>query len=168
MKVRPASKPDIPSVLGCVRRIKSEYFEANNIHQWVDGYPSREQFSADVDRKALYVMYMGEVLIGFGAFIAGNEPTYDKIEGEWLTDGENYLVVHRLGINSDWHGMGMGTALMGLADKICEVKKIPSIRVDTHEDNIGMQKLLEKCGFKKCGIIYLENGDPRIAYEKVL
>ena len=26
----------------------------------------------------------------------------------------------------------------------------------------------EKCGFEKCGIIHLENGDPRVAYEKVL
>ncbi|MBQ7938065.1 MAG: GNAT family N-acetyltransferase [Oscillospiraceae bacterium] len=168
MKVRPASKPDIPSVLGCVRRIKNEYFEANNINQWVGDYPSREIFASDVDKKALYVMYMGEVLIGFGSFLCEAEPTYEKIDGAWLTDGEKYLVVHRLGINPDWHGMGMGTALMGLADKICEVKKIPSIRVDTHEDNISMQKLLEKCGFTKCGTIYLENGDPRIAYEKVI
>ena len=168
MKVRPASKPDIPSVLGCVRRIKNEYFEANNINQWVGDYPSREIFASDVDKKALYVMYMGEVPIGFGSFLCEAEPTYEKIDGAWLTDGEKYLVVHRLGINPDWHGMGMGTALMGLADKICEVKKIPSIRVDTHEDNISMQKLLEKCGFTKCGTIYLENGDPRIAYEKVI
>ena len=27
MKVRPASRPDIPAILGCVRRIKNEYFE---------------------------------------------------------------------------------------------------------------------------------------------
>ncbi|MBQ2794549.1 MAG: GNAT family N-acetyltransferase, partial [Oscillospiraceae bacterium] len=102
------------------------------------------------------------------SFIAGTDPTYAEIEGAWLTEGDNYLVVHRLGINPDWHGMGMGTALMGLADKICEVKKIASIRVDTHEDNISMQKLLEKCGFTRCGIIHLENGDPRVAYEKVI
>ena len=168
MKVRPASKADIGDILGCVRRIKHEYFEANNIDQWGEGYPSREIFAADVEKKALYVMHMGEVLIGFGSFIAGADPTYAEIEGAWLTEGDNYLVVHRLGINPDWHGMGMGTALMGLADKICEVKKIASIRVDTHEDNISMQKLLEKCGFTKCGVIRLENGDPRLAYEKVL
>ena len=168
MKVRPASKADIGDILGCVRRIKREYFEANNIDQWGEGYPSREIFAADVEKKALYVLHMGEVLIGFGSFIVGADPTYAEIEGAWLTEGDNYLVVHRLGINPDWHGMGMGTALMGLADKICEVKKITSIRVDTHEDNISMQKLLEKCGFIKCGVIRLENGDPRLAYEKVL
>lgn len=173
MKVRPAVKSndensDTKNILACVRRIRREYFEANNIDQWSDGYPSRELFLSDIEKQALYVMYMGEVLVGFGAFLAEKDPCYEVIEGEWKTDGESYLVVHRFGINPDWHAMGMGTALMGLADKICEVKKIPSIRVDTHEKNIAMQKLLEKFGFEKCGIIHLENGDPRVAYEKVL
>lgn len=168
MKVRPAAKSDINDVLGCVRRIKCEYFEANNINQWADDYPSREIFAADVEKKSLYVMHMGEVLVGFGVFSAEKESCYSDIDGAWLTSGENYLVVHRFGINPDWHGMGMGTALLGLADKICEVKKIVSVRVDTHEDNISMQKLLEKCGYSKCGIIRLENGEPRIAYEKVI
>ena len=168
MKVRPATKADINDVLGCVRRIKREYFEEKNIPQWGEGYPSREDFASDVEKKALYVMHMGEVLIGFGAFLAQPDPCYAEIEGTWKTEGENYLVIHRLGINPDWHNMGMGTALMGLADKICEVKKIPSIRVDTHADNISMQKLLEKCGFEKCGVIHLENGEPRTAYEKII
>ena len=60
MKVRPATKADIGDILGCVRRIKREYFEANNISQWEEGYPSREIFAADVEKKALYVMHMGE------------------------------------------------------------------------------------------------------------
>ena len=84
MKVRPASRPDIPAILGCVRRIKNEYFEAKNIAQWGEGYPSREIFAEDVDKKALYVMYMGEVLVGFGSFIIGTDPTYSEIEGEWI------------------------------------------------------------------------------------
>ncbi len=173
MKVRPAVKSnsensDTKNILACVRRIKREYFEANGIDQWGEGYPSRDQFMSDIEKKALYVMYMGEVLIGFGAFLAEPDPCYAEIEGAWKTEGDNYLVVHRFGINPDWHSMGMGTALMGLADKICEVKKLGSVRVDTHEKNIAMHKLLEKCGFERCGIIHLENGDPRVAYEKVL
>ena len=42
------------------------------------------------------------------------------------------------------------------------------LRIDTHRDNIPMQKLLEKNGFVQCGIIHLSNGDERIAYEKVV
>ena len=40
----------------------------------------------------------------------------------------------------------------------------PNIREDTHADNQIMQKLAEKNGFVKCGIIYVKNGTPRIAY----
>lgn len=168
MKVRPATRADINDILGCCRRIKREYFEEKNIPQWGEGYPSREIFASDVDKKALYVMRMGEVLIGFGSFLQEDDPCYAEIEGAWKTEGQPYLVVHRFGINPDWHGMGFGSSLFGLADKICEVKKIGSIRVDTHEDNANMRKLLEKNGFAYCGIIHLENGDPRVAYEKVL
>ena len=31
-----------------------------------------------------------------------------------------------------------------------------------------MRRMLEKHGFVHCGTIYLQNGDPRVAYEKVL
>ena len=30
-----------------------------------------------------------------------------------------------------------------------------------------MQHLLEKHGFSYCGIIYLANGDPRLAYQRL-
>lgn len=43
--------------------------------------------------------------------------------------------------------------------------RVPHLRIDTHEDNAVMQHVIEKCGFKRCGIIYVSNGTPRIAYE---
>ena len=48
----------------------------------------------------------------------------------------------------------------------CE-KQIPHLRIDTHEDNKVMQHLIEKNGFKKCGIVYVEDGTERFAYEKI-
>ena len=41
------------------------------------------------------------------------------------------------------------------------------LRADTHADNKIMQHLLEKNGFTKCGIIHVEDGTPRIAYQKM-
>ena len=37
--------------------------------------------------------------------------------------------------------------------------------IDTHRDNQVMRERILRNGFQECGIIYLENGDPRIAYE---
>ena len=46
--------------------------------------------------------------------------------------------------------------------------KLPSIRIDTHDDNLSMQRFLTKYGFTHCGTIYLENKETRRAYEKIL
>lgn len=42
-----------------------------------------------------------------------------------------------------------------------------SLRADTHADNKIMQHLLEKNGFARCGIIHVEDGTPRVAYQKL-
>ncbi|MBR1526072.1 MAG: hypothetical protein IJ640_05360 [Prevotella sp.] len=42
-----------------------------------------------------------------------------------------------------------------------------NIRIDTHRDNRIMQHLMQKEGFTYCGIIYLDNGDERLAYQKM-
>lgn len=42
-----------------------------------------------------------------------------------------------------------------------------NIRIDTHRDNKIMQHNLSKHGFTYCGIIYLANGDERLAYQKI-
>ena len=46
--------------------------------------------------------------------------------------------------------------------------QIDNVRADTHENNKTMQHLFEKYGFKKVGIIFLLNGEERIAYHLVV
>ena len=47
------------------------------------------------------------------------------------------------------------------------LEKTRHIRIDTHEDNTVMHHLMNKYGFSKRGIIYLQNGAERIAYEYI-
>ena len=35
------------------------------------------------------------------------------------------------------------------------------------EKGIPMQYLIEKCGFSYCGVIHVDDGSPRLAYERV-
>ena len=51
--------------------------------------------------------------------------------------------------------------------ELCETK-ISNLRVDTHHENKIKQHQIEKSGFEKCGIIYIEDGSPRIAYKKAI
>ena len=42
-----------------------------------------------------------------------------------------------------------------------------NIRIDTHRDNQTMRRLLARYGFIECGIIYLANGDERLAFQLI-
>lgn len=45
------------------------------------------------------------------------------------------------------------------------LQQYDNIRIDTHHDNMVMQHLIEKEGFKYCGIIYCWSGDERVAFQ---
>ena len=93
------------------------------------------------------------------------EPNYNYIEGKWLQDGK-YLVVHRIAIRDNYKGQGLAKIILDETLKL--FPNISSIRMDTHDDNLSMQRFLTKYGFNYCGTIYLENKEKRRAYEKLL
>ena len=106
-----------------------------------------------------YVVEENNEIIGAFFFKIGIDPTYVNIhDGEWINDNE-YGVIHRIAVK--YHGRGIADYIY----KQC-FKQIQNLKIDTHRDNIPMQKSLTKNGFKRCGIIYLESGDERIAYQK--
>ena len=39
------------------------------------------------------------------------------------------------------------------------------LRIDTHEDNLPMQRSLERLGFVRCGKVYIERAGERIAFQ---
>ena len=93
------------------------------------------------------------------ALIPGDDPTYGYIDGSWLNDAP-YAAIHRVASSGKRKGV-----LQECLD-YC-IAKHQNLRIDTHFDNKIMQHLLEKYGFQRCGTIYLENGDPRIAYQLI-
>lgn len=136
------------------------FMRANgNTNQWINGYPSKELILNDIKKQRFYGVYESGDLIGVFMLLIGNDATYEKIyEGSWLND-ENYVVIHRIGTIA--HGKGVAKLCYDFA-----LSKCKNLRIDTHSDNLIMQRSLLKNGFKYCGVIYLENGDPRLAYQK--
>ena len=45
--------------------------------------------------------------------------------------------------------------------------QIPHLRADTHSANTTMQYILQKNSFRRVGVIYVPDGSPRIAFERL-
>ena len=130
-----------------------------NPNQWGNNRPAEATIVADIKRGESFLMEIEGQIYGVFTFIIGDDPTYLNIEnGAWLNPLP-YGTIHRLA------GNGKTTGLFSEALSFCE-KLIPNIRIDTHHDNKIMQHLIEKNGFIRCGTIFVEDGSPRIAYQK--
>ena len=138
-----------------------------NIDQWQNGYPSKEVILDDIQKSISYVLKEDKRIIATAAVFIGNEPTYDRIfDGVWITDNMPYCVIHRIAVKDEYKGQNIASKIVSFSEELAHDNKAASIRVDTHRDNIPMQKMLQKIGFIYCGIIYLQDGKERFAFEK--
>lgn len=143
--------------------------KAAGIDQWQGIYPNGDDFLLDVNANQSIVMEKDGVVIGIAAAYIGHEPTYDKIyDGQWLTNNQTYGIIHRIAVDPVERNSGAATAVVEYVRHLCLQQGITSMRCDTHPDNTIMQRTLEKNGYQKCGIIFIEDGTERLAYEKLL
>ncbi|MBE6922391.1 MAG: GNAT family N-acetyltransferase [Ruminococcaceae bacterium] len=157
-QVRKAVEADYPRILEIYAHAREFMVKTGNPNQWGTNYPPVEMLQEDIRVGNLFVVER-EGLHGVFAYFSEPDPTYGYIEGgAWLNESP-YGTIHR--VAGDGSG-GVFSAVLKFAQD-CN----PHVRIDTHHDNVVMQHVLEKHGFQRCGIIYLEDGDPRIAYEKV-
>lgn len=141
------------------------------IDQWQDGYPTRDIIENDVNLSRSYVVEIDGEICGTYVLQEGGDKNYDVIEGgEWLSGNGNrdYLAIHRVAIAVASRGRGIAEQLISYAADFARERALTSLRIDTHEGNVVMRRMLEKNGFIYCGIIYLENGDDRVAYERLI
>lgn len=168
MDIRKTVFTDADAILALFAEAR-ETIAALGIDQWQDGYPDRAVVEADIREGRSYIAAQDGEIAGTLTLIDVGEPTYDQIEeGRWLTGDDNrtYLAVHRMAVAVKARGTGVSRILMDFAVQTARMRGLVSVRIDTHEGNIVMRRMLEKNGFLPCGIIHLENGDRRVAYEK--
>lgn len=157
--IRPAQRKDLDRILEIYSYAKKFMADTGNPTQWAGSYPQRELLEEDIANQGLYVVTEAEKICGVFYFVIGPDSTYAVIEnGTWHSD-ETYGTIHRIA------GNGTG-GVFGAALEFCR-GRIGYLRIDTHEDNKVMQHVVTKHGFKPCGIIYTDDGTPRIAFDRL-
>ena len=170
MVIRPATPADIPALRPVFEAAKGIMRADGNHDQWsAPGFPDDSLLLRDIARGGGFVIestvmpgLTGHLaaprIVAYFALLPSPEPTYDVIDGAWLTD-EPYGVIHRMASYPEAHGIF--STIIDYA-----TSRFAHLRIDTHRDNHIMQHLIKKHGFTYCGIIWLEDGTERLAYER--
>jgi len=158
--IQKATLSQLSPIMAIYEKARVFMAQSGNPDQWGTAYPTEAMIRQDILDGKCYVNLEGEQILAVFYFAVEKDPTYGYIEGSWL-NSEPYGVIHRIAVGES--GKGVAAACFAFAQSLCE-----NLRIDTHEKNIPMQRCLAKHGFERCGIIYLEDGDPRIAYQKVI
>lgn len=166
MIIRKTRMEELEEVM-CIYARAVEYMaQTGNPNQWTVGYPSREMIESDIQNGVSYVADVNGRIEAVFVYAEGVDPTYGRIDnGAWKVFGP-YATIHRIASAGRIRGIGRQCIVW------CEAQAAShgcgSLRADTHEDNRVMQHVLSQGGFLYCGIIYLEDGSMRLAYEKPL
>ncbi len=143
-------------------QIARDYMRAEgNTVQWVNGYPSKDIIISEIEKGNSYICKdENNNIVGTFCLVFGEEPTYKKIyNGKWLNDYP-YATLHRIA------SQGKAGVIKACFD--FSFTKCNNIKIDTHADNKTMNNAIKKYGFEYCGIIYILDGTPRLAYQKYI
>ena len=158
--IRLASAEELPRLLEIYAAARAFMRQNGNAEQWAGGYPGEEVLREDIALERLYVIEEKGHIGGCFMLASGPDDTYNKIyDGAWGYE-QPYGVIHRIA--------GDGS-IKGVLAKAVEFAgaRFDYLRIDTHEQNIPMQNALKKQHFTRRGVIYIHDGTPRLAYDKI-
>ena len=154
MNIRKAVVSDFNRIME-IYAIAREYMKnSGNPNQWKDYYPEKNIVKKDIEDKISYVLEDNGYIFAVFVFIKCYEKSYEL---NFPSDKE-YGIIHR--VASDGSKRKIVSHIINFVKK-----EITLLRIDTHEDNKTMQKAVEKLGFKRLGIIQLDDKSFRILYE---
>ena len=158
MEIRKAILNDLDDILSIYSYARIYMKENGNPNQWNDNHhPNKDYVINHIKSDSLYVIVNDLEIVGVFVFFIGIDNTYNEINGSWLNDNE-YGVIHGLA-KKKGHNHIFDFAI-SYAKAKCN-----NLRIDTHKDNHIMQYLINKSGFKYCGIIHVEDKTERLAYQ---
>ncbi len=158
--IRPATEQDIPAILEIFDIARAFMRQNGNFAQWMGAYPGEIEVRTDIELGEEFVIEeAGEVVAAF-TLMSRPEPTYAVItDGDWLQDGP-YGTIHRIASSGKCRG-----TVQQAVEYALQFHGI--LRCDTHADNLPMQRALTNAGFTYCGTVYMNDGTPRMGFERI-
>ena len=124
--IRKATLKDLDEIMPMIVNGR-KHIQEYGIPQWINGYPSTETISEDINNDRGYVLIEDNEIVGYFVLLK-HDPCYDKIDGKWIDDSP-YIAVHRT--VTKYFNKGLGSLMFN------EIKdKYDHIRVEIEEEDI--------------------------------
>ena len=128
------------------------------LNQWLGDYPAYQDFHKDFLKDGLFVLEEDNQILGSLSILPEDDLAY--LEVHWESD--KALVIHRILVNPLFQGKGKGKEMINYAIQKGQKEGFTGIKIDTHPNNIKMQKMLKSLDFVYRGYLSSIN---RLAYE---
>ncbi|WP_369298609.1 N-acetyltransferase family protein [uncultured Neglectibacter sp.] len=169
MNIRRTTPADLPAIERLYEAARAALRDMG-VDQWQTGnYPSAKDAEADMTAGTSYVLEDAGEVLGVACIAFGREPTYEAVfEGGWEASPAEYGFLHRIAIAPRAKGKNAAGLFFDELKRQARERKIAVLRCDTHRDNLPMQHTLQKNGFVRRGVIFVEDGSERLAFEQIL
>lgn len=152
---RKANSKDLDEVCTMVQAAVAHMTE-QNIFQWDELYPAREDFAEDIAKRQLTVgVADGRIAV---IYVLNQECDAEYADGDWKYKDEPFYVIHRLCVSPGFQRMGIaGNTLRHIEETLADMG-ICEIRLDVFSGNPFARGLYEKAGFWKTGEVNWRKG----------
>ena len=148
LKYRNATPNDIEEIYSIIRTA-IDAMEQDNIFQWDDLYPTKEDFQEDVDKSQLYV---GSVNGQIAVVYTLNQKCDKEYEnGKWKYKDKPFYIVHRLCVNPTFQNRGIAKSTLLYIEKQLTEMGIHVIRLDVFSNNPFALRLYNSLGYSDVG-----------------
>lgn len=146
---RSANMNDLEEIVLLVQNAIAK-MEDDNIHQWDELYPNREDFERDIKNGDLYVGIVEQKIAV--VFALNQESNDDYKNGAWANPEKSYFVLHRLCVNPVFQKRGIAIKTMYYIEEVLRNRGIQAIRLDVFSRNPYSQRLYARAGYVQTGI----------------
>lgn len=123
--------------------------EDNNIYQWDELYPIKEDFENDIQKGDLYTGFVdGQIAV---IFALNQECDEEYKKADWIYSGEKYCIIHRLCVNPVYQNRGVAGATMQYIEEKLKAMGVLAIRLDVFSQNPYALRLYARSGYVKTG-----------------
>lgn len=148
LKYRIATLEDLDEVCTLVSHA-IDIMIKQNIEQWDNLYPTREDFKEDIEKKQLYVGLVDQQIAVI--YVLNQEYDDEYKNGDWKYKDKPFYIVHRLCVNPAFQNKGIAKKTLVHMEEQLREMGMDAIRLDVFSKNPYALKLYSHLGYSKVG-----------------